>query len=102
MATLAYALVLVMLCSALAVRASAGRRGEGVARISVAASALTFECSIADDDVDEAAAALDRDGRFVRSYRIDAVDTSGAVCAVLETEVYMRRTRTGQKEVSAF
>jgi len=47
MAPLAYALVLVMFCSALAVRASAGRLGEGVARISVGASALTLVLALA-------------------------------------------------------
>ncbi|MGD8275913.1 MAG: proton-conducting transporter membrane subunit, partial [Thiohalocapsa sp.] len=46
-AVLAYGLVLAMFCSALAVRISAARLGEGVARISVAASALTFALAVA-------------------------------------------------------
>jgi len=46
MAPLAYALVLMMFCSALAVRASAARLGDGVARISVGASALTLALAL--------------------------------------------------------
>jgi NADH-quinone oxidoreductase subunit L len=46
MAPLAYALVLMMFCSALAVRLSAARLGEGVARVSVGASALTFALAV--------------------------------------------------------
>jgi NADH-quinone oxidoreductase subunit L len=46
MPLLAYTLVLLMLCSALAVQVSAPRLGEGIARISVAASALTFALAV--------------------------------------------------------
>ncbi|MBK1630152.1 oxidoreductase [Thiohalocapsa halophila] len=46
MALLAYVLVLLMLCSALAVQLSAPRLGEGIARISVAASAVTFALAV--------------------------------------------------------
>jgi NADH-quinone oxidoreductase subunit L len=46
MPLLAYTLVLLMLCSALAVQVSAPRLGEGIARISVAASALTFVLAV--------------------------------------------------------
>jgi len=87
------------------------RRGEAVqvwlrsasARyLKPAATALTFTCRLDDREIEEAAAVLDREGRFVRTYRIDATDEAGTVCAVVDTEVYMRRTRAGQKEVSAF
>ena len=53
------------------------------------------------DDVSRAEEALDRDGRFSRSHTIEAVDRSGAVCASIETEVYIRAPR-GARDGSAF
>lgn len=67
-----------------------------------AASALTLEFHLSQDEVDEAAAALDRDGRFSKSYGVEARDRDGDVCAAIETEVFIRHPWRGQKEVSAF
>jgi len=67
-----------------------------------AASTLTLEFRLSEDQVAEAAAALEEEGRFARAYSVDAVDRSGNICASAETEVYIRRPRAGQKELSAF
>lgn len=67
-----------------------------------AASTLTLEFRLSDDQVSEAEAALEREGRFSKTYAVDAVDRSGEICASAETEVYIRRPRTGQREWSAF
>ena len=87
------------------------RRGEAVrvwlksASISYlrpANSSLTLEFSLSDKDLALALSALDREGRFVWTYRTEAVDRSGKSCAVIETEVYLRRPLRDQKGVSAF
>jgi acyl-coenzyme A thioesterase PaaI-like protein len=67
-----------------------------------AASALTLTFALGDGDVEDAAAALDAEGRFRRAFRTEAIDTQGQVCAVIETEVVLRLPRGAQKEVSAF
>ena len=67
-----------------------------------AATALTLSFALTDEDVRDAEAALDAQGRFARTFRTDAVDESGQVCAVIETEVVLRVPRGEQTEVSAF
>ena len=87
------------------------RRGESVqawlrsARIRYlkpAATGLTLDFRLSDDDIQQAIEALDGEGRFVRTFRVLAVDDNGESCAEIETEVYLRRTRPDQAEVSAF
>ena len=67
-----------------------------------AATALTLDFEVTEADLDEALAVLDRDGRVVRTHRTEAFDRAGELCAVIETDVYMRRPRGGQREVSGF
>jgi len=67
-----------------------------------AATALTLAFALGERDIADAESALDRDGSFVRTFRTEALDTQGRVCAVVETEVYLRLPRGGQREVSAF
>lgn len=67
-----------------------------------AATPLTLEFRLTERDVEDAVAGLDGEGRFKRSFRTEAMDDHGDVCAVIDTEVYLRRPRGGQKEVSAF
>jgi acyl-coenzyme A thioesterase PaaI-like protein len=67
-----------------------------------AATALTLDFALTEGDVSDAEAALAREGRFVRTFRTEAIDAAGDVCAVIETEVYLRLPRGEQKEVSAF
>ena len=64
---------------------------------------LELVFSVADEDIDTALEDLDRRGRALRSHTVEAIDPSdGTICAVIETEVYMRRLRPGQREVSGF
>jgi acyl-coenzyme A thioesterase PaaI-like protein len=77
-------------------------KAAGVEFLRPASSALTLEFRLAEDDVADALAALERQGRFVRRFRTDAVDGRGAICARIETEVYLRLPRRGHPEGSAF
>lgn len=63
---------------------------------------LTLEFALSDEDVEQAIAALAREGRYARTHTTRAVDALGTVCAEIETEVYLRIPREDQKETSAF
>jgi acyl-coenzyme A thioesterase PaaI-like protein len=67
-----------------------------------AASDLTLDFEISDADVHDAMVALNQKGRFSRTFKTEAFDRQGRVCAEVETEVYLRVPRTEQKEASAF
>lgn len=67
-----------------------------------AATALTFEFAVTEADIREAQARLESEGRFSKMHRTEAVDEHGRVCAVVDTEVYLRLPRAEQPEVSAF
>jgi hypothetical protein len=57
---------------------------------------------LSEDDVEEAQAALDRDGRFAKTFRTEAIDRDGQVCSVIHAEVYLRRPREEQRDTSGF
>jgi acyl-coenzyme A thioesterase PaaI-like protein len=67
-----------------------------------AATTLTLEFRLSQEEVDEAVAALEADGRFRKEHVIEARDREGQLCATAKTEVYLRLPRASQKEVSAF
>lgn len=67
-----------------------------------AATALTLEFALGDDDIESAVRAIEAEGRFERSFRVDAVDAHGVVCAEVETLVHLRRPRDDQREASGF
>jgi len=67
-----------------------------------AATALTLEFRLSDDEIAAAVAALDGQGRFRKRHVIEALDRDGRVCATVETEVYLRLPGAAEKEVSAF
>jgi hypothetical protein len=67
-----------------------------------AATALTLDFHIDAGDVAEAEHALAGAGRFARYYATDAVDRAGDVCCTVDTEVYLRVPREGQREGSRF
>jgi acyl-coenzyme A thioesterase PaaI-like protein len=83
-------------------RVQAWLRSASIRYVRPAKTALTLHFEIGEADVEDAVAALGREGRFARSYHLVATDTAGLVCAEAETEVYLRLPRAGQKEVSAF
>jgi hypothetical protein len=67
-----------------------------------AASDLTLQFSLGEDDIDSASEGLAREGKFVRSFRTEARDRRGRVCAVIENEIYLRLPREDQRDLSAF
>lgn len=67
-----------------------------------AATALTLEFRLSDEDIAAAAAALDTQGRHRKRHVIEALDREGRLCATVETEVYLRLPPATQHEVSAF
>jgi len=67
-----------------------------------ARTALTFEFALSDASLEQAVAALDREGRFTESHQTEAYDRGGEICAVVDTTVYLRRPKTDQPDLSAF
>jgi len=67
-----------------------------------AATELTLEFRLSDEDIAAAMAALDSGARYRKRHVIEALDREGRVCATAETEVYLRLTTATRKEVSAF
>jgi hypothetical protein len=67
-----------------------------------ASSDLTFAFELSEDDVEQAQTAIDRDGRFARVFKTEAIDCDGQVCAEIHTEVYLRRPRDQQRDTSGF
>jgi acyl-coenzyme A thioesterase PaaI-like protein len=67
-----------------------------------AASTLTMRFEIRPDEVEEAQRALAEEGRWAHWHRIEAHDRNGDLCAVVETETYLRIPRREQREVSGF
>jgi acyl-coenzyme A thioesterase PaaI-like protein len=55
-----------------------------------AAGELTLEFALTDEDVDEAKATLERDGRYTRTFAVEALDPKGKICARMTNEVYLR------------
>ena len=54
-----------------------------------AATTLTLRFRLAPEALERAEAALERDGRFVEAFSVEARDRDDALCAELETEVYV-------------
>lgn len=67
-----------------------------------AATALTMDFALGDDDVEAAVRALAESGRFEREFHVAALDRGGAVCAEVTTLVHLRHPRADQRGVSAF
>ncbi len=67
-----------------------------------AATALTLEFALSDDDVEAAITTLERGDRFEREFVTRALDAHGTVCAEVTTLVHLRRPRTDQRSVSGF
>lgn len=67
-----------------------------------AATALTYDFVITDEDLDEAYRALATDRRWTKIHRVEARDVHGNVCAVIDTETYIRLPRGPQREISGF
>ena len=97
-----YALMYWQILARRGVRVQAWQKSALVSFLKPAGTRLTLEFSLSDEDVARACDALDKDGRYVHTYRTEAVDLGGRVCAIVESEIYLRKPRTGQGEVHAF
>jgi hypothetical protein len=53
---------------------------------------------LTEEDVAEAEHALNTIGKFVKAYPVEAVNKHGELCAIISTEVYMRKLTSNQKQ----
>jgi len=97
-----YAILMWQIAARRGLAVQAWLRGAKVRYLKPAATETTYEFRIDDEVVEEAVDALERHGRWKRWFVTDAVDRAGAVCAVLETEVYLRRAGGERRETSGF
>ena len=51
---------------------------------------LFLNFDLTEDDIREAEETLERDGRYTRTFRVEALDRSGRACARMRNEVYLR------------
>ena len=65
-------------------------------------SALTLEFALSDEQVEAAREALEREGRFKVWHRTEAIDRQQQVCAVVDTEVYLRLPKVKRYEPAEF
>jgi acyl-coenzyme A thioesterase PaaI-like protein len=57
-------------------------------------SNLTLDFRLSDLDIKEAEEAIASDGRFRKWHEVEAIDEQGDVCAVIRTQVYLRKKQT--------
>ena len=55
-----------------------------------AAGDLTLEFALTDEDIADARSTLEREGRYTRTFAVEATDPAGKVCARMTNEVYLR------------
>jgi hypothetical protein len=65
-------------------------------------SHLYFTVVITDEMLEEATAALNIVGKFVKAYPMEIKDAEGVVCATVINEVYIRDLHIGEKSVVAY
>lgn len=51
---------------------------------------LTIDFSLSEEEIETAARALEGDGRFARTHRVEAFDAKGALCAEAEIDIVLR------------
>jgi acyl-coenzyme A thioesterase PaaI-like protein len=59
-------------------------------------TALFFHISLNDQEIQEVETALIERGKFVRTYPVTIVNTSGETCAIMHNEVYIKDVRYQQ------
>lgn len=77
-------------------------RSAAVRYLAPAETALTLDFRLESRHIDDALRGLDDRGRWRRTHVVEAIDEVGTVCARIETEVYLRRPRSPQRDASAF
>ena len=63
---------------------------------------LTARFALAEEDISEAEQQLNTLGKFVRRHTIEVVNAREELCALAETEVYMRKLNNSGKDLSGF
>lgn len=61
-------------------------------------TSLTLKFMLTEEDVAEAEHALNTIGKFVKAYTVEAINKHGELCAIISTEVYMRKLTSDQKQ----
>jgi acyl-coenzyme A thioesterase PaaI-like protein len=97
-----YALLLWQILAREGLAAQVWLKSARVDYVKPAGSALSLDFSVPDEDAVLARETLLAGERFRKTYRTLATDRSGATCAVIETEVFIRLPRDAQHEVSGF
>ena len=62
-----------------------------------AAGDLALEFALTEEDIQEATTKLEQDGRYTRTFDVEALDSRGRTCARMKNEVYLR-VETGDRE----
>ncbi|UKJ06345.1 DUF4442 domain-containing protein [Solitalea lacus] len=63
---------------------------------------LTLIFTLTDEDVNEAEQALNTIGKFSKAYPVEARNTKGELCAMIYTEVWMRKISPEQHSQAGF
>lgn len=61
-------------------------------------TSLYFTLLVTDEMIDEAKAALNTTGKFVKSYPMELYNKQGELCATVQNEVYLRTKFPGEKQ----
>ena len=61
-------------------------------------TSLYFTLVVTDEMIDEAKAALNTTGKFVKSYPMELYNKQGELCATVQNEVYLRTKFPGEKQ----
>ncbi len=77
-------------------------KSASVQYVKPARTTVTLEFRLSSEEIERAAQALEREGRFAATYRTAALDREGQVCAEIETEVYLRLPYAEEHDMSAF
>ncbi len=77
-------------------------RSSSIRYLKPAKTALTLRFTLTEEDIREALRALEQQGHFAKQHRVEIMDSFDIVCAVADTEVYLRTPRSGQREAGGF
>jgi acyl-coenzyme A thioesterase PaaI-like protein len=97
-----YAVMLWQIFGRKGLRVQTWLRSASIRYLKPASSRLTLEFALSDEQIQTAAEELDRTGRFVCSYDVEARNVKGELCAAIQTEAYIRLPRAEQKARSVF
>lgn len=65
-------------------------------------SDLSFKIRIAENDIIEAVESLNRDGKFIKTYRLEIYNKEAVLCAVVQNEVYVRNLEKDEKSIISY